>query len=231
MFGRGPRLPTESLLGLALEDKRTGSVDEWLESHSRRLNYVLERVRRNTNRAIHARKTRQARQANDPGIRIGSRVFLRNHTISHAKIQDAWKPTPYKVLSCLEGGNVYIIQPADGFGVTKAVHRAEMLDSKEMVPNNENTELPSDDNQEAVALPTDSNSSMSSDSEEDLDIVRFRGIVPRVDDAVNQGEHGGQLPDTVGTTDNERQDVRRSVRTTAGTHTNMHRQALLLCRV
>jgi len=40
-------------------------------------------------------------------------------------------------LSCLEGGNVYIIQPAGGFGATKA----ELLDSKEMVPNNENTEL------------------------------------------------------------------------------------------
>ena len=171
-------------------------MDDWLESHSRRLNYVLERVRRNTDRAIHARKTRQGRKTNDPGIRIGSRVLLRNHSIGRAKIQDAWKPTPYKVLSCLEGGNVYIIQPADGFGATKAVHRAELLDSKEMVPNKENTELPSDDNQVATTLPTDSNSSMSSDSAEDLDIVRLQRVVPRVDDAVNQEEHGGRPPDT-----------------------------------
>ena len=106
----------------ALEYAGTGSVDDWLESHTRRLSYVLERVRRNTDRAIHARKTRQERKTNDPGIRIGSRVFLRNHPIGRAKIQDAWKPTPYKVLSCLEGSNVYIIQPADGFGATKAVH-------------------------------------------------------------------------------------------------------------
>ena len=66
-------------------------------------------------------------------------------------------------IQCLEGGNVYINQPADGFGATKAVRRAELLDNKEMVPNNENTELPRDDNQVATTLPTDSNSSMSSD--------------------------------------------------------------------
>ena len=92
-----------------------------------------------------------------------------------------------------------------------------------MVPNNENTDLPSDDDQVATTLPTDSNSSMSSDSEEDLDIVRLRRVVPRVDDAVNQEEHGGRPPDTVVTTDNKRQEVRRSVQTTAGRHRNKHR--------
>jgi len=48
-----------------------------------------------------------------------------------------------------------------------------------MVPNKENTELPSEDNQEATALPTES---MLSDSEEDLDIITIdgplQGVVP-----------------------------------------------------
>jgi len=60
MFGRHPRVK-ESFLELALEDTRTVSVGECLESHTRRLNYVLERVRRNTDRAVHARKTRHER--------------------------------------------------------------------------------------------------------------------------------------------------------------------------
>ena len=42
MFGRDPRLPTESLMGLALENTKTVSVDDWLGTQSRQLNYVLE---------------------------------------------------------------------------------------------------------------------------------------------------------------------------------------------
>ena len=50
---------------------------------------------------------------------------------------------------CVGGGNVYIIQPTDGFGSTKAVYRAELLDSKELVPTTENPAMTSDDNQDS----------------------------------------------------------------------------------
>ena len=55
---------------------------------------------------------------------------------------------------------------------------------------------------------------MSLDSEEDLDIItidmRLQVVMPLVDDALNQEEHGGQLPDTVGTqiTSDTKFDVR-----------------------
>ena len=137
-------MPVESFLGLEQEDTRTSSIDDWLERHRRRLNHVLDRVCLNNDRQTRARQTRQERKDNDQGIRIGSRVFVRNHPTDRAKIQDACKSMPYKVLSCLDGSNVYIIQPADGFGATKSVHRVELLNSNELVPAIENPAMITD---------------------------------------------------------------------------------------
>ena len=239
MFGRDPRMPVESFLGLEQEDTRTSSIDDWLEGHCRRLNHVLDRVRRNNDRQTRARQTRQERKVNDQGIRIGSRVFVRNHPIGRAKIQDAWKSMPYKVLSCLDGGNVYIIQPADGFGGTKAVHRAELLNSNELVPATENPAMIADSDQEAEPLTAISDvhsvASSSSDSElEVIDVDRLvKEVVPetRMNDAVEPDEPDREPHDAVLIEDKRtpavhaedgRHELRRSTRITAGQHANPH---------
>ena len=239
MFGRDPRMPVESFLELEQEDTRTSSIDDWLEGHCRRLNHVLDRVRRNNDRQTLARQTRQEQKVNDQGIRIGSRVFVRNHPIGRAKIQDAWKSMPYKVLSCLDGGNVYIIQPADGFGPTKAVHRAELLNSNELVPATENPAMIADSDQEAEPLTAISDvhsvASSSSDSElEVIDVDRLvKEIVPetRMNDAVEPDEPVREPHDAVLIEDNRtpavhaedgRHELRRSTRITAGQHANPH---------
>ena len=239
MFGRDPRMPVESFLGLEQEDTRTSSIDDWLEGHCRRLNHVLDRVRRNNDRQTRARQTRQERKVNDQGIRIGARVFVRNHPIGRANIQDAWKSMPYKVLSCLDGGNVYIIQTADGFGPTKAVHRAELLNSNELVPATENPAMIADSDQEAEPLTAISDvhsvASSSSDSElEVIDVDRLvKEIVPetRMNDAVEPDEPDREPHDAVLIEDNRtpavhaedgRHGLRRSTRITAGQHANPH---------
>ena len=239
MFGRDPRMPVESFLGLEQEDTRTSSIDDWLEGHCRRLNHVLDRVRRNNDRQTRARQTRQERKVNDQGIRIGSRVFVRNHPIGRAKIQDAWKSMPYKVLSCLDGGNVYIIQPADGFGGTQAVHRAELLNSNELVPATENPAMIADSDQEAEPLTSISDvhsvASSSSDSElEVIDVDRLvKEVVPetRMNDAVEPDEPDREPHDAVLIEDKRTpavhaedgiHELRRSTRITAGQHANPH---------
>ena len=239
MFGRDPRMPVESFLGLEQEDTRTSSIDDWLEGHCRRLNHVLDRVRRNNDRQTRARQTRQERKVNDQGIRIGSRVFVRNHPIGRAKIQDAWKSMPYKVLSCLNGGNVYIIQPADGFGGTKAVHRAELLHSNELVPATENPAMIADSDLEAEPLTAISDvhsvASSSSDSElEVIDVDRLvKEVVPetRMNDAVEPDEPDREPHDAVLIEDKRtpavhaedgKHELRRSTRITAGQHANPH---------
>ena len=55
--------------------------------------------------------------------------------LGRCKIADHWKPTTYKVVSCPQE-NVYKIKLADGTGPTKRVVRTELLDTKEMVPDN-----------------------------------------------------------------------------------------------
>ena len=91
-----------------------------------------------------------------------------------AKIQDAWKPIPDKVSSCLDGGIVYIVQPAGGFRSTKAVHRAELFDSKKLVPTTENPAMISYDDQDSEPTSpvssTHSHASSSSDSDSEFTV-------------------------------------------------------------
>ena len=146
---------------------------------------------------------------------------------------------PYKVLSCLDGGNVYIIQPADGFGGTKAVHRAELLNSNELVPATENPAMIADSDQEAEPLTAISDvhsvASSSSDSElEVIDVDRLvKEVVPetRMNDAVEPDEPDREPHDAVLIEDNTtpavhaedgRYELRRSTRITAGQHANPH---------
>ena len=148
---------------------------------------------------------------------------------------------PYKVLSCLEGGNVYIIQPADGFGATNAVHRAELLDSNELVPTTENPAMIADSDQEAEPLTAisdeHSGTSSSSDSEDELGVIALdrlvKEVVPetRMNDAVEPEKHDRGPYDAAQTddertpvvqTEDGRRELRRSTRISAGQHANPH---------
>ena len=166
---------------------------------------------------------------------------MRNHPICRAKIQDAWTPMPYKVLSCLEGCNVYSIQPADGFEATKAVHISELLDSNELVPTTENPAMVTDSDQEAEPLSENSDvhsdASSSSDSEDELEVIAVdwlvKEVVPetRMNDAVEPDKQD-RLPYGAAQTGDERtpvvqtedrgRELRRSMRITAGQHANPH---------
>ena len=137
--------------------------------------------------------------------------------------------------ACLEGGNVYIIQPADGFGATKAVHRAELLDSNELVPTTENPAMIADSDQDAEPLSAISEvysgASSSSDSEDELEVIAVdwlvKEVVPetRTNDAVEPDKHDRGPYDDAHTcdertpvvqTEDRGRGLRRSTRITAG---------------
>ena len=153
LFGRDPRLPVDSLLGDAVGPgtEVRGDVDEWVTEHQQRLGEAMELAGQHLEKEALGRSRIMNRKAQDTGLPVGRRVFLRNRVLGRNKIQDAWGPTPYKVVARPDPkGNVYVIQQADGLGPKKVVHRTDLLDGKELV---EEPVTPAVGGQEVPAFP------------------------------------------------------------------------------
>ena len=123
MFGRDNRLPIDVLLG---GEDSFMAEDGWVPHH-RRLREAFERAY--TQMLDHAdqRKALHDQRARELPLSAGERVYLRNHGVrGRNKIQDAWKATPYRVVSRQGANDVYVVEPADGFGEPRTVNRANL---------------------------------------------------------------------------------------------------------
>ena len=166
-FGREPRLPVDSLLGVDTDQHDFDSVDEWVSDHFRRLKEAFHLASENTAKAALQRKNRQGLKVNDRGIPLGGRVLLRNQGFrSRHKIQDVWSSTPYRVVKRPNpDGNVYVVEALSGEGGTKTVNRVDILDMKELVL--EDKPIPPMDSIQVQSAETDSECESSQDEMED----------------------------------------------------------------
>ena len=118
------RLPIDILLGQA--EKEDGR-DEWVKTHTRRLQDAYLKAREQLRRQAEARKATYDRRAKAAPLQLGDRVYLRHRVLGRNKIQDHWAPRVYKVIQVLnpEQG-VYQVEPSDGSGPIRTVNRTEI---------------------------------------------------------------------------------------------------------
>ena len=124
MFGRDNRLPIDVLLG---GEDSSMAEDACVPQHHRRLREAFERA--STQMLDHSdqRKVLHDQRARELPLAAGERVYLRNHGVrGRNKIQDAWKATPYRVVSRQGANDVYVVEPADGCGEPRTVNRANL---------------------------------------------------------------------------------------------------------
>ena len=122
LFGRAARLPVDHLLGREAE----GPASEWVTDHRRHLQEVFLQARERL-AASHLRREEASHPSSLPPWPPGTLVLQRSHPLGRHKLQDAWGPTRYRVVGCLDDhGRVYQIQPVDSQGPTKQVHRSEL---------------------------------------------------------------------------------------------------------
>ena len=194
MFGREPTLPIDLILGTS-QTQDTTSIDEWLEKHQKRLRDALQNATSNTEKSAEQRREQRNKNTKECPIAIGTRVLVRKRVQGRNKIQDTWNSTPYKVIAYM-GDNVYKIQLADGTGPTKNVTRTEILDTGEIVANND-----SNANDSESELQPDEFIRFDESDESEQNIIES--------DSSEESNASPELP-------------RRSKRTTAGKHSNPH---------
>ena len=165
-------------------------------------------------------KARHDRHAHELPLAAGERVYLRKHgVLGRNKIQYVWQPTPYRVVMRQGMNDVYVVEPADGFGEQRTVNRAAL---RLCVPGNTPTAAQPARRRRLPCPP-----SVTSAGSDDTSDTSSAPLLWTVRDQVDCEEASSASPvsDSSSTSDNEEVDVRpvtlrRTCRTRAGTHTN-----------
>ncbi|XP_029941466.1 uncharacterized protein LOC115383427 [Salarias fasciatus] len=125
MFGQEPRLPVDFLLG-RVPDPVGGDIHEWVQEHQARLQVAFEGARERLRVAAERRKKNYDRHVQDAPLMEGQLVRLRDFSVrGRQKIQDLWGPVVYRVVRApTGGGSVYTIAPVDDHTKARQVNRA-----------------------------------------------------------------------------------------------------------
>lgn len=123
MFGREPQLPIDFLLG-QVKDPVQGEVQEWLLEHQARLQVAFEGACERLQAAATRRKERHDERVRDAPLSVGQRVYLQELGFKgRHKIQDAWSSVLYQVVKAPGEGPGYTIAPVNDLLKVRTVHR------------------------------------------------------------------------------------------------------------
>nr|XP_057913595.1 uncharacterized protein LOC131107503 [Doryrhamphus excisus] len=124
MFGQDPRLPIDFLLG-RVESPVGGSVHEWVQEHQARLQVVFEGAKERLQQAADRRRRAHDQHVRHLPLDEGQLVFLRDFSARGPhKTRDGWSSVKYQVLRAPgQGGSVYTIGPVDDLTKVRQVHR------------------------------------------------------------------------------------------------------------
>ena len=124
LFGQDPKLPVDFLLG-GVAEPMAGTVSDWVVEHKTRLHLAREGARERLATAAEQREKYHAHRVKDVSLQEGQLVYVRNHGVrGRHKIQDLWKSQLHQVVKVPKlGGVVYTIAPVDDMEKVKHVHR------------------------------------------------------------------------------------------------------------
>ena len=127
-FGRRPYLSIDSMFSIPQVKETVNDIDHWVFKHRQQMQqmYTLA-ISRTAKKASH-RKQKHDKKAKEYALEIGSKVMLRNRVPGRNKIQDVWNPTPYIVLSRIDGGSAYVVRKADNpDSKARTINRTDLL--------------------------------------------------------------------------------------------------------
>ena len=193
------------------------SGDGWVQQHQRRLRDAYQKAATQLDNHADQRKARHDRHARELPLAAGERVYLRNHGIrGRSKIQDAWQTRPYRVVMRQGTNDVYVVEPADGFGAQRTVNRASL---RLCVSGNGPKAAPPVRRRRLPCLPSVACVSSSDTSDTSSAPLLWTVRNPVVRD-VSPSSSGPESSSTSSAEEDVRPLLRRTCRSRAGTHSN-----------
>jgi hypothetical protein len=219
MYGRDPRLPVDTLLANCNSDAEE-NIPAYISMHQKRLQDAYQLAKQKLGTAAARRKNYADKNAKPAPLYVGQRVLLRNRVAGRNKIQDAYKTAPYKVINVMDDKDVYQVELAMGTGNPKWVNRRDL----KPIPVHQLQEQPRKVKRPDVRLNRDPYSS-STDSEDDFEVFVNRSTDDDQGQTLGNDQREDEYPSAPEFESSESDEidpvpVRRSTRTTAGTHSN-----------
>ncbi|XP_048842280.1 uncharacterized protein LOC125715081 [Brienomyrus brachyistius] len=246
MFGQEPRLPVDFLLG-RVQDPGRGCVHEWVKEHQARLQVAVDGARERLRVAAARRKRNYDQHVRDVPLAEGQCVLLRETSAKgRHKIQDLWGSVMYKILQVPDsGGSVYTVAPLHGQSKVRRVHRNLLkavvgrdLPTGVVVSFPPPMDSPQSEEEDSVAgdllclgledhSPTVISSVPALGSVATPQVTRIPGEVEPVhacpvDSTLTRQPSASSVDPLVGNVDLGGVALRRTVRSTAGRHSNIH---------
>lgn len=124
MFGREPRLPIDFILG-QIQDPIAGTVQDWVLEHCSRLKVAFTGAQARLAMKAERRKERHDLRVKEAPLEVGQLVYLRDHgPRGRHKIQDIWRRELFQVLRGPTGnGLIYTVAPVTNLQASRNVHR------------------------------------------------------------------------------------------------------------
>lgn len=233
MLGQNPQLPVDFLLG-RVEEPVAGSTHDWIVEHQTRLRHAFEGATRHLEAAAARHKQHHDQHVREVPLRAGQLVYLKDVGLrGRHKIQDIWASVLYKVLRAPDvGGSVYTIAPLDDPDMVKHVHRSLLKSALNPVVDCPSGEPPQEKEPSLVDEPSPEGEWLVLVPEPTPAPVDHQpsqqamALLQPIQQGVTMPPSGSQnlasqLPGAVAFPGNE-VSLRRTTRTTAGRHTNLH---------
>ncbi len=128
MFGRQPRLPVDIAFCLPIRNGAPKSHSQYVRNLKARLEESYQIANRNSQKVAERNKHHFGKTVRESTLEEGDQVLVRNVRLRNKhKLANKWESTLYKVLKKMGDLPVYTVQPIDGDGPLRTLHRDLLL--------------------------------------------------------------------------------------------------------
>ncbi|KAJ7983665.1 hypothetical protein DPEC_G00374330 [Dallia pectoralis] len=138
MFGRQPRLPVDIAFGLPVKYGAPKTHSQYVKTLRARLEESYQIATKNSQKVAGRNKRRFDKAVRESTLEEGDQVLVRNLRLRNKhKLADKWESTVYKVLKRMRDLPVYTVQPINGDGPVRTLHRDHLLPCGNLIEEEE----------------------------------------------------------------------------------------------
>ena len=181
MFGRHAKLPIDLAFGTDPDVRRHGG-SSYVSDLKERLKYAYEVARKNTTKSQLKNQTQYNKRDYAIALETGDRVLVRKvHIQGKQKLANKWEDDVYIVKQCMSDTSTYVVQDEANRKPARTLHRNLLLSIRALSALSE-LEPVKERKIRTRSAAQKSDSEVSSDENEDVEIGQIPSITLRIPD-------------------------------------------------